>query len=571
MTAEPGPWRNERTPYLVGIMDATTEPGVEQVVFLKSAQVGFSESLRNLIGYWIDHDPGPALLVMPNQQSAEETVEERIRPLLEETPKLKPHVGTARGDNKLSAIKCDTMTMYTAWAGSPQALASRPIRYIVFDEVDKYPPFAGKEADPISLGLKRLTTYGKRALAVIGSTPTTRHGSIYRHWESCTDRRRYYVPCPYCREYQELVWPQVKYPSGRDDESRDEHAERVEADRLARYECIRCEKHWTDAEKNNAIRQGVWRSEKPGAPNRRIGFHISSIYSPWLSMSKLAGEWLRSQDDAALLMDFRNSRLAEPFEERASHTKADTIEAKKTQSPAPMVVPAWADILIATADVQKDHLYWVIRGWGHAYRSALIAYGMATDLDELGSLTLGRMFPKEGTGEAVGAVVLGVDAQYRTDEVHQFAQRDPGRIWPMAGSASLKAPPIAERWVKGYPGVIRRDTNPNYWKDILHARVHDDDQTLWLPHNQVGEDYQRQMASEHKVLDPKNRAWVWVKVSSGAANHYWDCEYMQCVLAQLVGVAVLPTPQQRQAQRTDHQQVQRQSGGSWVTGHRGRW
>lgn len=573
VAAEPGPWRNKRTPYLVGIMDSITEPGVEQVVLLKGAQVGFSEATRNLLGYWIDHDPGPAMIVMPDQKSAEEIVEERIRPMLMHTPRLRQHVSGERGDNKVSATRFDTMTLYIGWAGSPQALASRPIRYVVFDEVDNYSSFSGKEADPISLGLKRLTTYGDRARAIIGSTPTTRTNFIWQWWEACTDQRRFYVPCPYCDHRQALSWDGVKYPAAHEGETQQARAERIEAEDLARYQCASCEALWTEAQKNQAVRRGEWRSELETASPRRVGFHLSSLYSPWVTLSKLAGEWLRAQDDPALLMDFRNNRLAAPFEERASATKPAAIEHKQEMAGPALVVPPWGAILIATADVQKDHLFYVVRAWGHGYKSQLVTYGIATDFEAVLDNTLRRQYPKHDTGEAVDVALLAIDSKFRTDEVLEFAQRDPARIWPMAGSGRLNHPPITERKVKGYTGVIRRDVNPNYWKDILHGRIHDDDPTLWLPHNAIDDAYIAQMASEHKILDPKQRAWVWVKLSSGVANHYFDCESMQCAAAQIAGVAALPSPEQRAQHRrqTSRDDDEPRIQGSWANKHKGRW
>ena len=289
MTASPGPWKNERTPYLTGIMDAVAEDGVEQVVFLKAVQVGFSECIRNILGYCIDHDPGPCLLVMPSEQSAKELVDERIRPLLLETPRLKRHVSDDRTDNKVHHTRLNTMSVFIGWAGSPQALASRPVRYIVFDEVDKYPPFAGKEADPISLGLKRLTTYGDHSRALIGSTPTTRVGPIWTAWERCTQQRHFMVPCPKCGERQRLTWQRVRWPERGDGESRQDQAERIESGNSARYHCEHCDKAWTNSEKNKAVRLGVWESN--GGSPRRVGFHLNSIYSPWGSISTLAGAW----------------------------------------------------------------------------------------------------------------------------------------------------------------------------------------------------------------------------------------------------------------------------------------
>lgn len=542
MTAEPGPWRNSRVPYLAGIMDATVERGVEAVVVLKAVQVGFSEALRNLLGYWIDRDPGPAMFVMPSEKAANQTVDERIRPLLDETPALRKHVSQSREDNRLDMIRLDTMSVYMAWAGSPQALATRSIRRVLCDEVDKYPEFAGREADPIRLAQKRLTTYGHRSLLIVGSSPTTRRGHVWRWWEGCTDRRRYFVPCPHCAAMQPLEWARVRFPARPDGVDRNEHAEEVESKKLAWYECIACEQRIDDRHKPGMLLRGEWRSETPGASNRRIGFHLNSIYSPWLTFSKLAGEFLQAVGDSALMMDFRNSRLGEPFEEQASVTKSDIIRDKSRSSACgpPMVVPRWAGLLIASADVQSDHLFYVIRAWGHGKRSQLVAYGRCSDFDDLYRVIFDRALVTED-GEAVLPQVLSIDCRYRRGEVYAFAQKNPGQIWPVMGAANAQHAPITEAKVRGYDGVISRTVNPNHWKDVLHAYIHDDDFTRWLPHSQVGDDYCRAMASEHKVHT--RDGWTWEKVTSGAQNHLWDCEVANCAVAEICGVAAIPAPE----------------------------
>jgi hypothetical protein len=551
-------------------MDATVEPGNEMVVVLKPTQVGFSEMQRNDLGYWIDRDPGPTLLVMPSQQSAEEAMEERIKPLLNETPAVRKHLSSRREDNKLSTTRLDTMSLHIGWAGSPQALASRPIRYLLLDEVDKYPPFAGRESDPISLALKRLSTFGHRARTVAGSTPTTRRGNVWRLWESCTDRRQYFVPCPHCGHMQSLSWSNVQYPKRADDVDRSVHAEQVEAESLAWYECAECKGRIEDHHKPRMLLKGEWRSEAKGAATRRIGFHLNSLYSPWLTFSKLAGEFIRAVDDPALMMDFRNSRLAEPFEERSSATDVSIIRTKLPHTGPPRMVPRWAQLLIGTIDVQSDHLWFVIRAWGPGKRSALVRYGTALSFDEARRV----MFDDpglhiEGTGEVTAVQVCGIDARgfggKRRDEVYTFAQADPGRIWPMVGSGSAQAAPVTEKRVAGYQ-IINRTTNPNYWKDVLHGYIHDEDQTRWLPHSMVGDDYLRQLASEHKIFDPHTGAWGWEPVTKNAPNHLWDCEYMQCCIAELCGVGALADERAAVVSAPAHREPQ-----SNPVEYRGRW
>lgn len=542
-------------------MDAIAEDGVEQVIFLKAVQVGFSEALRNVLGYWIDHDPGPCLLVMPSEQSAKELVDERIRPLLSETPRLKEYVSTDKLDNKVHHTRLNSMSVFIGWAGSPQALASRPIRYIVFDEVDKYPPFAGKEADPISLGLKRLTTYGSKSRAFIGSTPTTRVGPVWQSWERCTQRRHFHVPCPHCGERQVLRWHQVKFPKANDGETRLDRAERIEAEELARYECEHCNELWTNGEKNKSVRLGEWVSD--GGSPRRIGFHLNSIYSPWVSMSALAGEFLRAKGDPAALMDFSNSRLAEPFEEQASSTKPALFEEKAKHGGERLRCPAWTQAVFCTVDMQKDHSWFAVRAWGAGGVSQLVNYGRVATLEEIRRIAFGGTFAM-ADGTAGTCDYVGVDSRYRRDEVYAFAATDPGRIMPIVGSAQLRSMPVTSKQVKSY-GLIERSVNPNHWKDVLHGLIHADDVTQWLPHADVGDDYCKQMSSEHKIHDRKAGSFVWQQVSNGNDNHLWDCETMQVMLANEAGLFVMDAVDEPGDPMTDTTE------NPWLDRHRGRW
>ena len=55
--AEPGQWNTDRAPYQREIMDSVNDPLVEEIVIMSSAQVGKTELLLNIIGYYIDYDP----------------------------------------------------------------------------------------------------------------------------------------------------------------------------------------------------------------------------------------------------------------------------------------------------------------------------------------------------------------------------------------------------------------------------------------------------------------------------------------------------------------------------------
>lgn len=571
-SSEPGRWNNSRTPYLVGIMDAVCETGVEEIVFVKPTQVGGSETLRNLLGYFIDNDPGPCLIVMPSEASAEEMVRDRIRPLLDTTPALKRHVLPNREDNTLSCIKLDSMPIFTGWAGSPQSLASKPCRYVLPDEIDKYPPFSGREADPLSLAAERTQTFLHRKRIIKTSTPTTRDGAIWKAWEACGDKRRFYVPCPHCGEYQILVFPQVRWPKG--ELEKNQRADEVTNRKLAYYECKQCAGKIVDGHKPKMLNKGVWLSEgqsidKNGTiagdrpKTKKVGFHLNSLYSPWQTFSEIAAEFIRAEGDIGLTMGFRNSRLAEPFEEQVESNRPSEIQIRTQSAPQPCTVPEWAEMVIMTADVQKDLLWYVVRAWGRGFRSQLIKYGRVFTFDdcfrEAFETSIGERH------QARYCDLICVDGKYRTGEVLEFAARLPSNIFVTQGVTGGR--PVM-CWDERAEGVQYLKVNTLLSKDRLQQMLSDADPTRWRVHSQIGDDYCQQIASEHKILDPKSRRYVWQPKYKGIANHLFDCEANQCAVANWLGMDA--PPEIRTQPRYVQEETQQETSTNFLTAYKNR-
>jgi phage terminase large subunit GpA-like protein len=584
VSAEPGPWRNSRTPYLVGIMDSMCEPGVQETVFVKPTQVGGSECMRNVAGWEIDEDPGPCLYVMPTEASVKEALEERIRPLLESTPSLRRHVSSDPHDITQSAVKLDTMSIYFGWSNSPQSLATRPCRRVKFDECDKYPTFAGKEADPISLGEERTATYGHRRHIFKVSTPTTRDGHIWRAWEACGDRRRFHVPCPHCGEFQILSFTQIKW-------TKEEGVEKVkladdtEQDRKAWYECNHpsCKKVIRDHHKPKMLEKGVWLSEGQGADrdgtihgdrprSKRVGFHLNAIYSPWRSFSDVAAQFIRANGDLGATMNFRNSWLAEPFEQQVSNREPSAVKEKErfaaTLGTAGQmrIVPSWCVYLHAIADVQKDHVYFDVVAWGYELQSKRVAVGIGATLDEVYRQVFAPDVPfmAEGGGP-VSVAELIVDSGFRKDEVTEFARKDPRRVHLSKGMSTYFGP-IAEQKIEKASGVIVWNVNTKQSKDTLDRLVGDPDPMKWQVYVGIGDDFHSQMASEHKIIDRNSKQEVWQQKSSGAANHRWDIESVACAVASARGAAMpKPVEPSRTTQNTESLES---PSSNWITNYK---
>lgn len=547
-------------------MDAVTEPGVEELVVVKGAQIAFSEGIRNILGFWIDREPGPCLIVMPDQKSAEELIDERIKPLIQYTPAVARHLTSRAWDVKRSAIKLDTMSIYVGWAGSSQAMKSRPIRYLLLEEPDEYVTVSGAGGDPISKAMKRITTYAakRRARVVIGGTPTTRLGNVWKAWESCIDQRHFWVPCPNCGAYQRLYWKSVKWEPALDGESPKQHAGRIQDTGAAWYECGRCAQEIHEPNKSAMLNRGKWANTEqsvtpegklvgPTIRSRRVGFFISAVYSPWVSFAKLAAEWIESQGDVEKLCDFINQRLGEPFEQQRAKTEPGMIQAKVqdrdgnpiAESPEPMRVPLWAKALIATADTQgadeqSGYFWYVIRAWGLDFRSQLVDFGVCNSKQELVARCLDRYVPM-GKGNVQPQMLLIDSGGPRYLEIYQLAQSD-HRIHPAKGFDHEK-----KRWnmvtevLQKKHDVVLWEIETEQSKDLLHRLIHAPDRTQWMPHNQINRDYCRQMSSESKIYHPQKKRESWVEIVKDQ-NHLWDCEAMQAAAAWRVGCGI-PEPE----------------------------
>jgi phage terminase large subunit GpA-like protein len=197
-SAEPGRWDTARAEYLRGVMVAISDPTVTRVVVVKGSQVGYTECLGNIIGFHVDQDPAPILVVVPTVEMAEAWSKDRLAPMIRDTPYLAGKVQsplTRDSGNTLRQKVFAGGRLAIVGANSPAGLASRPVRIVVADEVDRFPVSAGSEGDPLALASKRQGTFWNRK-TLIGSTPALRETSVvWREWLA-SDMRRYQVPCP---------------------------------------------------------------------------------------------------------------------------------------------------------------------------------------------------------------------------------------------------------------------------------------------------------------------------------------------------------------------------------------
>lgn len=524
------------------------------------------------MGYWVDLDPGPILILAADQQATDNFKIERIEPLIANTPAVHRHRTGRAWDETKYRIRFDTCWLFLTWAGSKSGTKTRPIRYLVCEEPDEFPAFSSSGGDPLAKAMKRTTTYADKGQAriLIGGTPTTRRGNTWKRWALCALRYHLWLPCPHCRGYQLLRWKQVRWPELHDEPDRAKRAERIKAEGLAHYECEHCKQPIRDHHKPAMLRAGRWANEDQAVsfdgrvvgPERlasRVGVKISSLYSPWVPFAKLAAEWIEAQGNPDALCDFINQFLAETWEEERAKVEPDAIRAKVQRpsaiapggwepldgSPKPLLVPAWARTLIAAADTQgtceqDGHFWYVIRAWSYEFRSQLVDFGVCHSKVELVQRCLDRPIRHEKGYDVMPNVLLIDSGGKRWSEIYQLAQAD-NRIHPTKGANTRRDWMVEERLQKRHAVVLWLiDTEQS--KDLLHRLINDPDRTRWMPHNGINADFCRQMASEAKVFDPVEKCEKWVEIIQDG-NHIWDCEAQQAAGAWKFGLG-MPAPEE---------------------------
>lgn len=547
-SAMPGAWNNGVTPYLVGIMDEFNNYETERIIFCKPTQVGGTEAAQNMIGYIVMQDPSPTMVVYPTDALAKSISENRLQPMLKATPEIRK-----RFDENSSLLELQFEGMYLSLAGSnsPSGLASKPIRYLILDEVDKYPGANGREADPIKLATERTKTFHNRKI-YITSTPTLKTGHIWREKEKADIEKHYFVPCPHCGEYIEFKFQNIRFP----DEEGMSYADRAE---LAIYVCQKCGGIITDNDKHNMLRLGEWRIVRHDTKYARsVAFWINTLYSPFVRWSQIAGEFLKCKDDPEEFQNFVNSWLAEPWEDTKLKTNADLVMDRQTDLPA-LVVPSWCKLLTGGVDVQENSLYWTIRAWGDYLTSQNVAHGQALSFEEVDQVMNLEYYTPEGVSRIVNLCLI--DSGDQTDMVYEFCVYHPEYTMPVKGSSH---PQLSHYKIStvNREGSIANGlklvlVDGGKYKDMIAGRMsRENGRGSWMVYDGCDREYAEQVTAEHKVNVKKNGVirQEWQKKHSHSDNHYLDAEVYAMAAADVLNVRTLHLQNQDVPNRKETEQ-----------------
>jgi phage terminase large subunit GpA-like protein len=429
-SGEPGQWRTERTPYLREILDSlSVNSPAQRIVLMFAAQLGKTEVGLNWIGYVMQHAPGPMLTVLPTLEVRKRWVRQRLDPLLTETPVIRALFDARRARDAGNAEDMKDFPggmLVIGGANSPASLASMPIRYVLCDEVDRFPWEVGQEGDPLGLIDERTKTFPRRKVLLV-STPTVKGASRIEGEYEKSDMRQFHVPCPHCGELQVLRW--------RHDDGRYGLIHNA-ATGAVYYACIHCGERIDEHHKPAMLAAGRW---IPRHPERAVrGYHLSGLYSPiglGFTWAELWQKWEEAHGDTANLKRFINTTLGESWEEQGDSIEDLAIIARLEDYPETLP----ASLRTAGVDVQKDRLEASIVAWGMGEEGWLIDHLILPG-------DTARPEVWESLHDALtdaGIAFAAIDSGYNTSMVYAFTEK---RRWCVAvkGIAGMGRPLIED-------------------------------------------------------------------------------------------------------------------------------
>lgn len=460
--AEPGPYSFERTPYLREIIDLAVDPSVKKVVMVKSAQLGFTQLVGLLIGYFAQACPSSIMVVQPTLDAAKSFSKKKIAPMIRETPVLVGLISEPRakdGGNTILHKEFPGGYLVICGANSPVGLRSLAIRVLLEDEVDAYPLDCGGEGSPITLAEARTETFEDTRVIYLGSTPVDEEDSVIWAAYQQSDRRKYFVSCPACDGNLVFEWERL---DKKDPEN-------------PYLPCPHCGYCIEEKDKREMVARGRWIAQKPFEGT--AGFAINALYSPWKTWSEIVRKYHQVKRIKSEYKSFVNTVLGLPWNDNMF--EEDDLADDYHREVYEHQVPNGVVLLTAAGDMQSNRIEIEVLGWGRDDETWSIEYrviegdpGTREFWDAVEEYLTSEF---EGDGINFRITAAAIDAGgHHTQEVYDFCRRHAGRRWwairgsPKPGHPIV--PPFPSKSARGRYHIIGTESAKDWIFEKLKIR-----------------------------------------------------------------------------------------------------
>lgn len=360
ISAEPGKWKTSRAPYQKDIMNAFTEPGIHRVVVKSSSQIGKSDMMNNVIGRFAHLDPCAIMMIQPTIDMAQDYSKTRIAPMIRDTKVLNNlfyDVKSRDANNTILSKVFPGGRLIMCGANSPAGLASRPIRILLADEVDRFPDSAGTEGDPVDLAAKRMTTFWNSCMGSF-STPTNEGASRIDEEYLAGTQEEWQHKCPNCGEYHLLRhidmtvdYKEIKTPSGK----------KTVIVNDVKWRCPHCGFSFSEKEMKQTPQKYISRNAD-ALKNGIRSFFVNGFTSPWMTWSRIMREWLEAKGDPEREKVIMNTVFGESYKQKGAFEDEQIFLRRRESYGAEL--PNGVLLLTAAIDTQDNRLEYEVVGWG---------------------------------------------------------------------------------------------------------------------------------------------------------------------------------------------------------------
>lgn len=500
---EPGHYSSARVPYFKAVMDAFTQPDVRRIAVKSSSQVGKSEVLLNVVGRTAHLNPANILIIQPTLSDAEDFSKVRLSKMIADTKVLTPlfyeRAKTRDANQTILSKFYRGGRVLLVGSNSPSGLASRPIKILLCDEVDRYVPTS--EGDAIDLAAKRTSNYFDARIALF-STPTAKGASrIDIEYEQGTQEEWRHA-CPNCGE-----WHCLSHVDMVSDHSiaRDDVGNKTVIVRAVKWRCPDCGFEFAERDMRRA-QQSYFAQNPDALANGVRSFFINGFSSPWVKWADIMREWLEAQGQPTREAVVMNTRFGLSYETRGMF-EDETVFLKRLE-PYEGEVPAQVLMLTAGVDVQGNRLEYLVAGWGVGFECWCIERGLikgdpglATTWQRLDDVL--NETRTTGDGRRLQIARTFVDSGYSTDNVYDYCRRTNNRF-AIKGKCLFGAPLVHVTNYLKDAGLYLTTLNVNAGKDEVYGRLDVTEGAGRIHFGAEGwrgfdEVFFRQLISEHKV------------------------------------------------------------------------
>lgn len=534
-----GKFRTDVVEVARGPMMAVTEPGIKKISVMAPTQLMKTELINNIVGYFIHQDPAPMIVAQPTTKNAEAWSKDRLEKMIRDTPVLNELVAEKRTRDSQNTITHKTFKgghITVVGANAPGDLAMRPVRIVLADEIDKYPPSAGKEGDPLLLLQERTTTFWN-SLHVAVCSPTIQKASRIEDEFKDSDMRYFHAQCPYCEKFIKLKFEQIRFT---EDNPND-----------ACYECQECKVRWNEIDRLKAVSKGKYIATKKFEGH--AGFHCNRIASPWQPPGEMIKKYLAVKDNPQKFKTFVNTQLAETYEEKGEQPDNEILAEKPKTYSRNQIPTDEIAFLTMGIDVQKFRLETEIVGWTRDRKSYSIDYRI------IGGETVGngpwneidKILKEEWitpNGRKLRVAMCCVDSGFHTQRVYRWALSHPHqRVRPTKGRFEQDKPfgkpnkvMVNAQGKEAARSIHLYTLGVNMLKDELYGYLQmtgGDELPGRCFFPDYDDEYFKGLCAEKKVETEVNGKKVYHWISVHKKNEPLDCRIYAMAAAEMFGIS----------------------------------